>query len=118
LGDPGVHVTAPAYVIREGHARKQGRYLQACEVGPIWGGPQLAARFFSLGAAIGRLDSTCARIVRIVRKPRDVVSVEHHMASVAMTRLAALEEAERVARDPSVPLTGIADAIVAIRGSK
>ena len=46
------------------------------------------------------------------------VTLEHHMASVAMAREAALEEAERVARDPNVPLTGIADAIAAIRGSK
>ena len=39
-------------------------------------------------------------------------------AAAAVARRLALEEAERIARDPNVPLTGIADAIAAIRGSK
>ena len=56
------------------------------------------------------------RLIRVrERAVSEVVSLAHHMASVAMTRLAALDEAERVARDPSVPLTGIADAIAALR---
>ena len=60
------------------------------------------------------------RLVRVRERAAasEVVSLSHHMASVASARLAALDEAERVARDPIVPLTGIADAIAAIRGSK
>ena len=37
-------------------------------------------------------------------------------AAAAVARRLALEAAERVARDPTVPLTGIADAIAALRG--
>ena len=104
-------MSAPVYVIREGKVRGQGKYLQSSVVGPPWGDSQgaarfdsregahdwieLAARFFSLAAASLDLDPKCARIVRIVRKPRQVVSLSHHMASVSMTRLAALDEAEQ-----------------------
>ena len=88
-------MSAPVYVIREGHVRGQGRYLQACKVGPVWDEPQLAARFFSLGAASLDLDPKCARIVRVVVKPRQVVSLAHHIVCVATARLAALDEAEQ-----------------------
>ena len=88
-------MSAPVYVIREGHVRGHGRYLQACKVGPVWGEPHLAARFFSLVAASLDLDPKCARIVRRVVKPRQIVSLAHHMASVAWARLDALDEAER-----------------------
>ena len=88
-------MSAPVYVIREGHVRGHGRYLQACMVGPVWGEPQLAARFFSLVAASLDLDPKCARIVRVVVKPRQVVSLAHHIVCVATARLAALDEAEQ-----------------------
>ena len=127
-------MTASIYVIRESKVRGQGRYWSDAHGNHGWvqsrddaakfgsdapGDPAQETREWieerSIGG-VGVFDAT--RIVRVVRKHRDVVSVDHHMASVAMAREAALEEAERVARDPNVPLTGIADAIAAIRVSE
>ena len=112
-------MSAPVYVIREGKVRGQGKYLQSSVVGPPWGDSQgaarfdsrerahdwielaarffslAAARFFSMGAASLDLDPKCARIVRVVVKPRQVVSLAHHIVCVATARLAALDEAEQ-----------------------
>ena len=93
-------MSAPTYVIREGHVRGQGRYLQACKVGPVWGEPQLAARFFSLGTVSLDLDPKCARIVRVVVKPKDSIREgKAYGAGYRLGRLdgrlAALEEAEQ-----------------------
>jgi len=95
-------VSAPVYVIREGHVRGQGKYLQSSVVGPPWGDSQGAARFdsreeandCSREEANDWIDSRC-RVVRVAIVSNKTVTHGHHMASVATARLAALEEAER-----------------------
>ena len=96
-------MSAPVYVIREGKVRGQGKYLQSSVVGPPWGDAQSAARFDSREEANDWIDPwSWSRIVALV--PRKVVSLSHHTASVAMTRLAALEEAERVCLNAAMAL--------------
>ena len=122
---PGVAMTSPviAYAVKVRSVASGGWYWlsSAGDMGCHHGYRMLvSSREHALREASLRgysRDNT--RLVRVrERAASEVVSLSHHMASVAMTRLAALDEAERVARDPIVPLTGIADAIAAIRGSK
>ena len=89
-------MSAPVYVIREGKVRGQGEYLQSSVVGPTWGDSQGAARFDSREEAVDWLAPwSWSRIVRVAIVSNKTVSLAHHMASVAMTRLAALDEAEQ-----------------------
>ena len=141
-------VSAPVYVIRAGKVRGEGKYLQSSVVGPPWGDAQSAARFDSREEANDWIDSRCRVVRVAIVSNKTVthghhmasVAVDHGCiacgqaappiyccipcsdkeayAAAAVARGLALEEAERIARDPNVPLTGIADAIAALRGVK
>lgn len=87
-------MSAPVYMIRAGKVRGLGKYLQSSVVGPPWGDAQGAARFDSREEANEWIDSRC-RVVRVATVSNKTVTLAHHMSSVAMTRLAALEEAEQ-----------------------
>ena len=130
-------MSAPTYVIREGLVRGEGRYVTPEHFSfGLTSSRSNAARFFSLGAASLGLDPKCARIVRVVVKPKPLVATAAHalgqLSGYRIGYLAALEEAERacsVVAEAKRQNFGTAsssmdaardcvDAIAAIRGSK
>ena len=89
-------MSAPVYVIRVGQIRGEGDYYGLIDGAEGRAG---AYRYMSWESASEEIRDIPmlrdCRVVRVVVKPRQVVSLAHHIVCVATARLAALDEAEQ-----------------------
>ena len=89
-------MSAPVYVIRVGQIRGEGDYYGLIDGAEGRAG---AYRYMSWESAAEEIRDIPmlrdCRVVRVVVKPRQVVSLAHHIVCVATARLAALDEAEQ-----------------------